>query len=236
MKTISGNGLNQPYGVAIDSAGNVWVANSGANSVLEFNGAGTLLTTIGGSGIFNGPQGVTVDPSGNVWVSDSNNVTNNRLLEYTQTIPGDANLDGRVNINDLTIVLANYNLTGQTWTQGSMDGDPTGTVNINDLTIVLANYGDTVAASGGGLAATPEPGTLLLVAVGVTSLLTCAWWRQAHRITASRQNRDLHYDGQPARKCRLPAFAFHGGQKPSATARPARARRTALPVSLTSNF
>ena len=171
VKTISGNGLNQPYGVAIDSSGDVWVANSGANDVLESNSTGTLLTTIGGSGIFNGPQGVTIDPSGNLWVSDSNNILSNRLLEYTQTIPGDANLDGKVDINDLTIVLAHYNQTGQTWTQGEFTGD--GTVDVNDLTIVLAHYNDSVSASGGGLAATPEPGTLLLVAAGVTSLLTC---------------------------------------------------------------
>ena len=55
-------------------------------------------------------------------------------------MPGDANVDGKVDINDLTIVLANYNQTGMTWAQGEFTGD--GTVDINDLTIVLANYND----------------------------------------------------------------------------------------------
>ena len=37
-------------------------------------------------------------------------------------LPGDANLDGTVDINDLTIVLANYGQTGMTWTQGEFTG------------------------------------------------------------------------------------------------------------------
>jgi hypothetical protein len=87
------------------------------------------------------------------------------------TGPGDANLDGRVDINDLTIVLDNYGNTGQTWTQGCMDGDPRGAVDINDLTIVLDNYGRSYGASLGPGSAVPEPTSLLLLAMGVMSLL-----------------------------------------------------------------
>ena len=64
------------------------------------------------------------------------------VLTLPQALPGDANLDGKVDINDLTIVLANYGQTGMTWTQGEFTGD--GTVDINDLTIVLAHYGQSV--------------------------------------------------------------------------------------------
>ena len=59
-------------------------------------------------------------------------------------LKGDANLDGKVDINDLTIVLAHYNQTGQTWTDGEFTGS--GTVDINDLTIVLANYNTSVGS------------------------------------------------------------------------------------------
>jgi hypothetical protein len=81
-----------------------------------------------------------------------------------QVVPGDANGDGRVDINDLTIVLANYNLTG-TWSQGEFTGS--GTVDINDLTIVLANYNQTFGAAAGGMASVPEPSALALVAAGL---------------------------------------------------------------------
>ena len=77
-------------------------------------------------------------------------------------LPGDADLDGIVDINDLTIVLANYNQTGMTWTHGEFTGD--GTVDINDLTIVLANYNVTLGTGGTGLAAVPEPPGVVLLA------------------------------------------------------------------------
>ena len=56
-------------------------------------------------------------------------------------VPGDANRDGSVDINDLTIVLANFGQASCGWLQGCMDRDPTGTVDVNDLTFVLANFG-----------------------------------------------------------------------------------------------
>ena len=57
-------------------------------------------------------------------------------FELKAVLPGDANGDGKVDINDLTIVLARYGQTGMTWTQGDFNND--GKVDINDLTIVLA--------------------------------------------------------------------------------------------------
>ncbi len=86
--------------------------------------------------------------------------------------PGDANGDGRVDVNDLTIVLTNFGQSGMAWSQGNMDSDPTGTVDVNDLTIVLSNYGWTASAS---VAAVPEPGVLALAAGGLVGLLAFAW-------------------------------------------------------------
>jgi hypothetical protein len=88
-------------------------------------------------------------------------------------LPGDANLDGKVDINDLTIVLAHYGQTGMTWGQGEFTGN--GTVDINDLTIVLANYGQGVGA--GSLATVPEPSSAVLLAAVALS----AVWVIGHR-------------------------------------------------------
>jgi hypothetical protein len=86
--------------------------------------------------------------------------------------PGDANGDGKVDVNDLTIVLANYGKTGQTWSTGDFIGD--GTVDINDLTIVFALYGTTYGASGPGISAVPEPSCVVLLGVGAVWLLAFA--------------------------------------------------------------
>ena len=73
------------------------------------------------------------------------------------TLPGDANLDGKVDINDLTTVLSNFGRTGlaNAWTSGDFNGD--GKVDINDLTTVSANFGRSDGSSVAGVAAVPEP-------------------------------------------------------------------------------
>ena len=86
---------------------------------------------------------------------------------------GDANLDGNVDINDLTVVLTGYNQTGVSWGQGDLNGD--GTVDINDLTLVLANYGQ---SSGAGIKAVPEPSAVALLLAGASCLLAVACRRR----------------------------------------------------------
>ena len=94
------------------------------------------------------------------------------------TLPGDANLDGRVDVNDLTIVLSHFGQTGAAWAQGEFTGD--GKVDVNDLTIVLANFGQS-GGSSAGMAAVPEPASMAMLAA---LLLAAAWtanfWKRFH--------------------------------------------------------
>ncbi len=79
--------FNGPSGVAVDGAGNVYVADSG-NSTLRKVSPGGVVTTLagtpgqsgsadgaGGAALFNGPNGVAVDGAGNLYVADSGNST-----------------------------------------------------------------------------------------------------------------------------------------------------------------
>src|SRR5580658_6102277 len=74
--------LNLPSGVAVDSAGNVYISDFGNNVVRRVTAAGTI-TTIAGNGRFgfsgdggsaaqaslNGPLGLAIDPSGNLYIA-----------------------------------------------------------------------------------------------------------------------------------------------------------------------
>jgi hypothetical protein len=86
---------------------------------------------------------------------------------------GDANLDGVVNDDDVTIVGATFGMTsGAVWALGDFDFD--GDVDDNDVTLVGALYdpeatplGDPLLAPPATPAAVPEPSTAVLIALGI---------------------------------------------------------------------
>ncbi|MFH1368799.1 MAG: hypothetical protein ABII64_06715 [Elusimicrobiota bacterium] len=88
-------GMSVPYGLAVDSSGNLWVADSNNNRVLKFTApinSGQAASLVLGQADFTSnaeattqtgmkaPGGVSVDSSGNVWVVDR---ANHRVLKYT---------------------------------------------------------------------------------------------------------------------------------------------------------
>ena len=76
----SGNGqFSNPGQVAVDSSGNVYVADAANNRVQKFTSDGVFITSWGG---FFNPIGVAVDNSGNVCVLDS---YNSRVAKFTSS-------------------------------------------------------------------------------------------------------------------------------------------------------
>ncbi len=115
--------FNLPYGVAADTNGNVYVADTLNHTIRQITPAGVVSTIAGfaltsgsadgtnSAARFNTPQGVTVDSAGNVYVADSWNDTIRKLtLTGTNwavsTIAGSA---GNIGSSDGTNGAARFN-------------------------------------------------------------------------------------------------------------------------------
>ncbi len=98
MKDGSADGVGSdarfkwPSGVALDSAGNLYVADTGNSTIRKVTPLGVVTTLAGLAGrsgtndgtgtkaLFNGPAGVAVDSAGNLYVADQ---TNNTIRKVT---------------------------------------------------------------------------------------------------------------------------------------------------------
>ena len=70
-------GFGGPNGVAVDSAGQIYIADPGANNVRKVDSAGLITTVATGPLLF--PMAVEVDGVGNIFVADTNNGRVQRL-------------------------------------------------------------------------------------------------------------------------------------------------------------
>ncbi|WP_201799079.1 NHL repeat-containing protein [Rhodoferax aquaticus] len=110
--SADGNGaaasFKDPYGVAVDASGNVYVADSSNHLIRKITPAGGVTTLAGsttpgsrdGTGTaaaFNFPRGIAVDASGNVYVADTNNHTIRKVTPagVVTTLAGIAQSRGR---------------------------------------------------------------------------------------------------------------------------------------------
>ena len=109
---------------------------------------------------------VLADGHSTVLRSDLDLITGN-LVSSGGLVLGDANLDGKVDLTDLSAVLNNFGSSTDHWTGGNFDG--AASIDLTDLSDVLNNFGSSLSGSGSSaIVATPEPTSLAALAlVGV---------------------------------------------------------------------
>ena len=70
VTALVASGLNTPGGVAVDSSGNVYIADTYNNAIKEWNASTQTVTTLVSTGLSE-PEAVAVDSSGNVYIADT---------------------------------------------------------------------------------------------------------------------------------------------------------------------
>jgi trimeric autotransporter adhesin len=156
ISTVAGGGVDigegeqatdallYPTAVAVDSFGNIFIADVSNNQIREVNAATGIITTVAGDGVFGYggdggkatqaeiafPEGVTIDASDNIYIGDT---YNNRVRKVNA-------LQAATGINTIASILGSINLypnpTNNTVNINFGTGITTGngTIRISDIT------------------------------------------------------------------------------------------------------
>jgi hypothetical protein len=152
--------FNQPWGLATDSSGNIYVADPLNFIIRKITPAGLVSTIAGSPGMsgsangvgsaarFSYPSGVAVDSAGNVYVADNNNDTI-RKISPSGNVTTFAGSAGMVGTTDATGGSARFDQPEDIVFDGSGNGYVVDTYNSTIRSISLAGAVGTLAGVGG---------------------------------------------------------------------------------------
>ncbi len=181
-----GDIFENPDNLAIDAFGNLYVLEDSGTGDIWFiedtnnDGVAERIARWASLGVRSAePTGLYFDPinPGLAYVNVQHPSSgNDNLIQFVVPIVGDLNGDGFVEIDDLNIVLDNWN---QNVPPGDPLADPSGDgfVGIDDLNEVLGDWNAGTPPPPSEGAVIPEPGTVLMVCAGGLSLLRHRWVR-----------------------------------------------------------
>ena len=150
--------LNSPWGIALDSAGNLYIADAGNNRIRKVSNG--VITTVAGNtaGVqLSNPSGVAVDSSGNLYIADTgNNIVRKVSGGVTVTVAGTG--------------VAGYNASSGTATSVQLNA-PWGVAVDASGNLYIADYGNGLireVTNGALTTALQADGPVGVTAVGAT--------------------------------------------------------------------
>ena len=165
------NAIQFNFGGIIDVAGGAMVVRHAASQTAQYRNwiksgyANGAWNGTNDSGAINSSwaastpavDGVGYAPAGGIFGSfpatfGGVTIDDNCML-LAPALAGDANLDGRVNLDDFNRLAGGFGQTNQPWHQGDFNYD--GTVNLSDFNPLAGNFGRSLGAAPDGLPADP---------------------------------------------------------------------------------
>jgi hypothetical protein len=195
-----------PYFVTVDNLGNVFVADSGNNTIRKVTSAGAVTTlaglagssgstdATGSSARFNRPSGISVDTAGNLFVVDQLNSTI-RKVTSAGVVTTEAGLAGAVGANNGLGSAARFfnpsgisvDSTGNVFVADSSNQTIRNSVSSAPATVTLSNLSKTYTGSAQAPTTTVSPSGLALEVIytGTAASLSAPVTAGSYVVTAS---------------------------------------------------